>query len=194
MIMDRHIMEDAAIILRIKDGDVQAFSLLVEKYHRRLLSFIYRLTGDRDAAEDIGQEVFLNIYKTLNTFDETRGTPFSAWLFIAARNRCISELRSRQGREAVPIEAAGVLIAREKPVDQVLMEQERLEAITRSLELLREPYQSSILASIQGLPLTAIAKSSGVSVGTVKSRLFRAREMLKAFVREYRGGTSYERI
>ncbi len=94
----------------------------------------------------------------------------------------------------MPIDDAGVLIAREKPADQVVMEQERLEAITRSLEQLPEPYRSSILASIQGLPLAAIAQREGVSVGTVKSRLFRARELLKMYVREYLGGTSYERI
>jgi RNA polymerase sigma-70 factor (ECF subfamily) len=187
-------MEDTAIILRIKNGDVNAFSLLVEKYHRRLLSFIYRLIGDRDTTEDIGQEVFLNVYKTLRSFDETRGTPFAAWLFIVARNRCISEIRSRQGKEFVPIEDAGILIARETPADHVLMEQERLEAIARSLEQLPEPYKTSMLASIHGLPLTAIAKREGVSIGTVKSRLFRGREMLKVFVRAYLGGTNYERI
>jgi RNA polymerase sigma-70 factor (ECF subfamily) len=115
-------------------------------------------------------------------------------LFIAARNRCISELRSRQGKEFVAIEEAGVLIAREKPADQVLMEQERLEATATSLEQLPEPYKSSILASIQGLPLATIAKREGVSIGTVKSRLFRGREMLKAFMRTYLGGASYERI
>ena len=150
--------------------------------------------GDRGTAEDIGQEVFFSIYKGLDRFDETRGTPFSAWLFIAARNRCISELRSRQGKEHVPIEEAGALASREKLVDQVLLEQERLEAIQASLEQLPEPYKSSILAGIRGLPLHAIAKNEGISVGTVKSRLFRAREMMKLFVRERLGGTSYEGI
>lgn len=187
-------MEDRSIIEQVKAGNKDAFSLLVERYHRRLLSFIYRLVGDRETAEDIGQEVFLSLYKGLGRFDQTRGTPFSAWLFIAARNRCISELRSRQGREQIPIEEAGALASQEKPVDQVLLEQERLEAIQASLEQLPEPYISSILASISGLPLQAIARNEGISVGTVKSRLFRARGMVKLFVRERLGGTSYEGI
>lgn len=187
-------MEDLVIIRQIKDGNVDAFSFLVEKYHRRLLAFIFRLIGDKETAEDIGQEVFLNIYKTLNTFDENRGTPFSAWLFLAARNRCITELRAKRRKQQVPIEEVHDLAAQEKSIDLVLIEQERQEAIKASLEQLPEPYKSSILANLQGLSLDTIAKNGGISVGTVKSRLFRAREMMKSFVREYLGGTSYEGI
>ena len=185
---------ERTIIEQVKAGNVDAFSLLVEKYHRRLLSFIYRLVGDRETAEDIGQEVFLSIYKGLNQFDETRGTPFSAWLFIAARNRCISELRSRRGKEHVPIEEVVGLVTHEKAADQILIEQERLEALQESLEQLPEPFKGSILASISGMPLNAIAQNEGISVGTVKSRIFRAREMMKLFVRERLGGRSYEGI
>ena len=91
-------MEDPEIVQAVKDGDIEAFSLLVEKYHRRLLNFIYRLTSDAEIAEDIGQEVFLSVYKSLDGFDVKKGVPFSAWLFIAAKNRCMSELRSRRDK------------------------------------------------------------------------------------------------
>ena len=97
-------MEDIEIINRIKCGDIEAYSVLVEKYHRQLLNFIYRLTGDEKSVEDIGQEVFLSVYLSLQRFDEYRGTPFSAWLFIIARNRCVSQIRERRGRTILPID------------------------------------------------------------------------------------------
>ena len=71
--------------------------MLVERYHRNLLTFIFRIVRDWHLAEDIGQEVFLDVYKELPSFDPGRGSPFPAWLFIVARNRSISELR-RRGR------------------------------------------------------------------------------------------------
>ena len=64
-------MEDIEIIKRIKRGDIEAYSVLVEKYHRQLLNFIYRLTGDEKSVEDIGQEVFLSVYQSLQRFDES---------------------------------------------------------------------------------------------------------------------------
>jgi len=94
-------VDDIDIVKRVQAGDRNAFSLLVEKYHRPLLSFIYRLVGDDRSVEDIGQDVFLNVYKSISRFDLSEGVPFSAWLFIAARNRCISEgsrIEVRPGR------------------------------------------------------------------------------------------------
>ena len=187
-------MDDSSIIERVKKGDVESFSLLVEKYHRRLLAFIYRLIGDRAMAEDLGQEVFLQVYKSLKDFDTARGTPFSAWLFIAARNRCISELRSRQGKEQAPIEEAFSLAAEELAIDDALIEQEQREALLRSLSLLPAQYRSAITRSLQGASLQEIAEKEGVSAGTVKSRLFRARELMKAFVKEYFGRRGYEGV
>jgi RNA polymerase sigma-70 factor (ECF subfamily) len=96
-------VRDIDAISKIRAGDTEAFSALVEKYHRRLLNFIYTLTGDEAAVEDIGQEVFLSVYKSLDRFDEKRGVPFSAWLFIIARNRCISELRGSRDFGFVPL-------------------------------------------------------------------------------------------
>jgi len=76
-----------------KNSDVELYSLLVEKYHRRLLNFIYRLVSDERIVEDISQEVFISIYKSIMNYDLERGTPFSTCLFINGRNRCISKLR-----------------------------------------------------------------------------------------------------
>ena len=185
-------MEDFEIIKLVKKGDTEAFSFLVEKYHKHLLNFIFRLVGDEQIVEDIGQEVFFSVYKSLKDFDEQRGTPFSAWLFISARNRCVGELRSR--REKVSLDDMAPVPARGKTAEEMLIEKERSEAIKSSLEQLEEPFKSTILKSLQGDSMEDIANKDGISVGTVKSRLFRARKKMKMLVKEYFGGKGYEEI
>lgn len=187
-------MEDITVIEQIRNGDTEAFSILVEKYHRQLLNFIFRLVGDESIVEDLGQEVFLNVYKSLKDFDTNKGTPFSAWLFISARNRCISELRSRKGREKVSLEEVGGLICGEGNAEISLLEKEKRHAVLSSLVQLPERYKNVILGSLRGDSLEEIAACEGISTGTVKSRLFRAREKMKLFVRAYYGGKGYERV
>jgi RNA polymerase sigma-70 factor (ECF subfamily) len=186
------VMEDAAIIRRVRNGDTEAFSALVQKYHRPLLGFIYRLTGNREIVEDIGQEVFLNVYRSLSGFDETRGTPFSAWLFTAARNRCISELRRNKAGERISLDEIFAARSGGDSIEDRVIADEQWQAVQASLEHLPEPYRSTLLKSLQGEALSEIACDCGISAGTVKSRLSRAREKLKTFVMSYLGGKSYE--
>ena len=143
--------------------------------------------GDERLVEDIGQEVFLSIYKSIRAFDVGRGVPFSAWLFITARNRCISELR-RKTPKTLSIEATVTLPAKEKTPEQLASEEERLRAIQAALELLPEPYKSTILQSMRGDSPEEIARSHRISRGTVKSRLARAREKLRILLKEHWGG------
>jgi RNA polymerase sigma-70 factor (ECF subfamily) len=82
-------VEDADILKRIKNGDTNAYSEIVHKYHRHLLNFIYAYVGDERIVEDIGQETFISAFKSISEFDLKRGTPFSAWLYTIAKNRCI---------------------------------------------------------------------------------------------------------
>jgi len=171
--------EDSKWIQRIKNGETEEFSFLVEKYHHRLLSFIHRLVGDESIVEDLGQDVFLNIYKSLADFNELGKVPFAAWLFIVARNRAISELR-RQGR--VRITSFDESCAAPDPalygVD-ILIDRERHQALQESLSQLPEIYQSVILKSLNGDSIRKIAQLEDITPGTVKSRLFRARKQLK---------------
>jgi RNA polymerase sigma-70 factor (ECF subfamily) len=187
-------VDDIDIIRRVKAGDAESFSFLVEKYHKHLLNFIYGLLRDEKNVEDIGQEVFLNIYRSLRNFDELRGTPFSAWLFISARNRCVSELRKRRDQANVPIEEVPGLRDRSKSAEEMLVDREREALLASSLQQLEEPYRSSILLSLRGDSLEEIAVRQQVSIGTVKSRLFRARKKIRQFLRDHLGGKGYERI
>jgi RNA polymerase sigma-70 factor, ECF subfamily len=183
-------VDDIEVIRSVQAGDSESFSLLVDKYHRQLLNFVYRLLGDALNVEDIGQEVFLNIYKSIGEFNIQRGVPFSAWLFITARNRCISELRKRS-RSIIPIENLDDLPAREKTPERITGEEERFSAIHAALEQLPEPYRSTILQSIRGDSAEEIARSNRISSGTVKSRLSRARTKLRLLLQERPGGNDY---
>jgi RNA polymerase sigma-70 factor, ECF subfamily len=171
-------VDDFDIIKRVKGGDSDSFSILVKKYHKQLLNFIYRITGDEKNVEDIGQEVFFGVYKSLNNFDLSKGVPFSAWLFITARNRSISELRKIH-RVSVPIDDGPEPTAQDKSPEQDMIDNECLDTIRSSLQQLSEPYRSTILNSLSGASLKEIASFEGISPGTVKSRLFRSREMIR---------------
>jgi RNA polymerase sigma-70 factor, ECF subfamily len=186
-------VNDIDVVKRIQAGDSKSFSLLVEKYHKPLLNFIYRFVGDARIVEDIGQEVFLSVYKSMRDFDISMGTPFSAWLFITARNRCISELRKKH-QTSVSIEDTMEIAIRDKSPEQAIIDKEHLDAIKSSLKQLPEPYRSAILHSLRGLSLKEIARREVISLGTAKSRIFRAREKMKAMLFTYFGGKDHGRL
>jgi len=184
-------VDDFDVIKRVRNGDSDSFSILVKKYHRPLLNFIYRITGDEKNVEDIGQEVFLGVYRSLRNFDSSKGVPFSAWLFITARNCCISELRKNH-RVNVPIDGSPEPTDQDKSPEQDMLDHERLDAIRYSLQQLPEPYRSTLLKSLNGSSLNEIASFEGIPAGTVKSRLFRAREMIRLRITQYFGGANDE--
>jgi RNA polymerase sigma-70 factor (ECF subfamily) len=186
-------MNDNAIIKLIQSGDVDAFAKLVQKYHKNLLTFIYGFVRDPHLSEDIGQEVFLDVYKSLSKFDPEMGTPFSAWLYISARNRCISELRKRGRTENVPLEDYHIITGTEDTAEEVLISHERRQALAASLEQLPEPFRTTMVKSLQGASLNEIACQCGISQATVKTRLFRAKEKMIKLMKEYVGGVGYER-
>jgi RNA polymerase sigma-70 factor (ECF subfamily) len=185
-------MNDNAIIKRIKDGDVDAFAGLVRKYHKNLLTFIYRFVQDPHLSEDIGQEVFLDVYKSLAKFDPEMGTPFSAWLYISARNRCLSELRKQGRGESVPLEDYHMITGTEESAEAALIRHEGRQALAASLEQLAEPFRTAMIKSLQGATLHEIATQCGTSQDTVKSRLFRAKEKMKQLMKAYVGGVVHE--
>lgn len=187
--------DDLEIVRRVQCGDTQAFALLVEKHHRQLLNFISRLVRDESLVEDIGQEVFLSVFRSLRTFDEGRSVPFAAWLFIVARNRCIGELRRRRGKVFLPAEGLAGSAASDHgtPEDQALNE-ERRRAIAASLEQLPEPYRKALLGSLRGDSIEEHALAEGIPPGTAKSRLSRARERMRQLLGERRGGQGHEGV
>lgn len=186
-------MNDIAIIKRIQRGDVDAFAQLVQKYHHNLLTYIYRFVRDSHLTEDIGQEVFLDVYKSLSRFDPEQETPFSAWLYISARNRCVSELRKRGNAESVQLEDHHMITGAENTAEVALIRHQERQALAASLDQLPEPFRTTMVKSLQGATLREIASHCGISTATVKTRLFRAREKMKQLMKEYVGGIGHER-
>ena len=186
-------MNDNTIIRLIQDGKIDAYAGLVEKYHKNLLSFIYRFVRDPHLTEDIGQEVFLSAYKSLSKFDTETGTPFVAWLFVIARNRCINYLRDRQIVKNVPIDEDRQLPVSGGTAEEELIRHEELRILTSSLEQLPEPFKTTIMKSLEGASLDEIACEYGIPLSTVKSRLFRAKAKIRQLMNIYIGGVSHER-
>ncbi|MDR3628724.1 MAG: sigma-70 family RNA polymerase sigma factor [Desulfocapsaceae bacterium] len=178
-------MDEAEIIRTIKAGDIHAYALLVERYYRPLLAFIFKIVRDKDVVEDIGQEVFFSGYRSLNIFDEKKGVPFSAWIFTVARNHCISYLRQRRIREQRYVDVDTSLEDHKKNPEEEFFVREQKLAIAASLQQIPEPFRKTIMMSLEGCTLDDIAESQMVTLGTVKSRLFRARERMKILVGEH---------
>ena len=180
------VLEDGEVIRRVRNGDTNAFRVIVERYHRHLLNFIFTLVRDRATVEDIGQEVFLCAYRSLDRFDEKRGTPFGAWLFTIARNQCMSELRQQGRRRRLlgePCEGGAEAVAAPAPDgDDDVPDQERRRLLEDSVNQLPEPYRTVLIESCEGKRLREIARKYGLPAGTVKSRLFRARLWLRELI------------
>ena len=180
---------DEHLVSLSKDGNLDAFNSLVERYQGSVFNLCLRLVADRGAAEDATQEAFLSAYRSISRFD---GGNFRSWLFRIAANQCKDELR-RRGRR--PVEAfrsadpddnyqAEIPDSGETAPEYI----ERIElgeAIQGALMSLQfEQRQAILLADLHGYHYEEIATITGSNVGTVKSRIHRGRERLRALLRE----------
>lgn len=182
--------EDADIVLRCRKGDAEAFEVLVVRHQKRMLNVAYRMLGDYDEACDVVQEAFLAAWRAIRSF---RGeAKFSTWLYGIAVNRARNRIRQSQGRsrrETVPIDDPGGPDAgglrREVPdcgeSADGRLERKEIEARVRQCiaALEAEHREVLVLRDIQGFSYEEIAGMLDLPEGTVKSRLFRARAVLK---------------
>ena len=187
-------MDDTDIIARVRQGDTEAYALLVRKYHRGLLAFIHRLVRDAHLTEDLGQEVFLDAFKSLARFDPERGTPFGAWLYVLARNRCLSQFRKRGRLVLVSVDDAPEPAGDAPGMDEGLIAREERRTLAACLEQLDEPFRTAVRLSLRGQAVEDIARDLGVPASTVKTRLFRAREKLRRLFAAKTGGICHERV
>ncbi len=180
-------VDDAVLIQRCRRGNAAAFGTLVERYQDSLFNGIYRMVGSHEDAADIAQDVFLKAYRAIEGF---RGNAsFYTWLYRIAVNTCISRRRSLAARKAhlhVPLGAAGEDDAdRDPPATgpqpmQVVQDREERERIEGALGNLPEDYRIVVvLKDIEGYTYAEMAAMLDCSNGTVKSRLYRAREILR---------------
>lgn len=180
-------MDEGALINAAKDGDLAAFNQLVIAYQDLVYNQAYRVMGESEYAADATQEAFISAYRNLRSY---RGGSFRAWLLRIVTNACYDELRRRQRRPTTslePMDDAGDEVESphwladpgETPEDS--MERSELgTAIQSCLDELPLDFRSAvILVDIQGMDYTEAAQAVGKPVGTIKSRLARARSRLR---------------
>lgn len=168
---------DRTLIERVLAGDVEAFRELVEQHQRRVFEFVRNLVRHTPDAEDLVQEVFVAVFRKLDSFDAER-SQFSTWLLTIARNRCLNHLQ-RSSHPTVFCSEFDVESHTAQPLDAVLSRElhARLDAALDRLPL--EQRTAFVLAEIQELPYAEIASIEEVELGTVKSRVSRAKQRLR---------------
>ena len=181
--------QELAVIRRVQRGDTDAFEALVAAYEKNVFNVALQMTGNREDAQDMTQEAFLKAYSSLSSF---RGdSKFSSWLYRIVSNVCL-DFKRRQGRrpsssltvEDDEGENVQLDIADESQSPEALLERKMTrEAVRAGLQQLPdEQRQILLLREIQGLSYEEIGEAMGLEAGTVKSRIFRARKKLCAFL------------
>ena len=178
-------MDEASLIKQAQDGDVSAYNTLVLHYQDRVYNLAYRIISEPDAAADATQEAFISAYKALRRF---RGGNFKAWLMRIVTNACYDELRRRKRRpqssldELTELNESSPLLVSQNTLGPEDHQQnvELVQAIQRCLEeLTDEQRTAAVLCDVEGYDYSEIADIMSTSLGTVKSRLSRARAKLR---------------
>jgi RNA polymerase sigma-70 factor (ECF subfamily) len=187
-------MDELALIRSAQRGDLDAFNRLVLAYQDALFNTALRILGDEDLAADATQEAFLSAFRGLNAF---RGGSFKAWLLRTVTNACYDELRRKQRRPTTPLEPDSAdgdemdsprWLADPKLTPEQQIEADELEhAIQHCLESLPLEFRTVVvMADIQGLDYTEVAAAIRAPLGTIKSRLARARLRLRECLQGFR--------
>jgi RNA polymerase sigma-70 factor (ECF subfamily) len=183
---------DDRLMLQCQKGEAEAFNQIVQRHRTALVTFIARLLGDRETAEDLAQESLLRMYRAANRYKAEGSTKFTTWMYHIASNLCKNELRNRNRRQRHFIVQTDdqlrlgqdlIATAPADPAlqpDQQLVKKEQQSAVQNAISLLPETYRLPlVLRDIQGLSYNQVSATLKLPLGTVKSRINRARLMLK---------------
>ena len=193
---------DALLVERVKQGDQRAFALLVAKYERRVQRLLSRRVRDSAEIEDITQEAFIKAYRALPQF---RGeSAFYTWLYRIAINTAKNYLATKSRRPVTVGEFQGAddgeffdlgdVVEDNNTPDAVLHSRQVAEAVNAAIEALPEDLKAAItLREIEGLSYEEIAQAMDCPIGTVRSRIFRAREAIAQRLRPLLGTKEDER-
>jgi RNA polymerase sigma-70 factor (ECF subfamily) len=183
--------DDSAVVRACLDGDGRAFTELVLRYQTRLLNFVYRSIGDRERAEDLVQEAFIRVHRHLHRFDQSK--KFSTWVYTIASNLAKNELRNRSRNPLVlfqtikknweadhrPIQFEDT---RSRP-DDLFHKRHLRELVEATVAQLPEHHRAVfVLRELEGKSYEEIAEITGCNLGTVKSRLNRARNSFASII------------
>jgi len=177
-------LDDSAVVAAYLAGEPRGFDELVDRYQRRLLNFVYRTIGDRERAEDLVQEVFIRVHRHLHRFDQTK--KFSTWIYTIASNLAKNELRNRSRNPLVLFQTIKKnWEADHRPLqfedhhyrpDDLFRKRHLRELVEWAVAQLPEHHRMVfVLRELEGKTYEEIAEITDTNLGTVKSRLNRAR-------------------
>ena len=177
---------DAACVRRLQRGDINAFEILVRRHEKAIFNLVYRMLGNYDDAAETSQEVFLSAYRAIGQF---RGDAnFSTWLYRIALNQATTRRKSANLRQKMLVSIDGTDMVDDAQIGpaETLEKKELRERVQRALNEL-EPEDATVilLRDLQDIPYEDLAQMLKIPVGTVKSRLHRARQALKARLAAY---------
>jgi len=188
-------LDDHRLISKIREGDEFAFQELVRRYRNPITNYVYRMIDDYDRAVDLSQETFVRVYMSVDRYQATYS--FSTYIYRIAHNLAITELRQRKRRRLIPLptffsdkESEEIEVElpddRQIQADAALIADERRAAVTRAIASLPEKYRAPlVLCDLEEKSYEEIADVLGLPTGTVKSRINRARNLLKEKLRDF---------
>ncbi len=185
--------DEASLVKRARQGDLGAYDELVRRYQERIYATIYHMTANHEDANDLAQEAFIKAYQALRSFKG--GSSFYTWVYRIAVNKTINFLKQRKNRAQMSLNDLDVnaehdpdlvaLISDKTPRREINLN-ELQEKLNAAMQKLSEPHRLVVtLHDVQGLSHEEIADIMDCNIGTVRSRLFYARQQLQAYLSDY---------
>jgi RNA polymerase sigma-70 factor (ECF subfamily) len=182
--------QEKLLIQKCKNGDIPSFEILIESYQKKVFNIAYRMLSNADDASDVAQEVFLKVFKSIANFKEE--SSLSTWIYRITTNVCLDEMRRRKKTAVISMNSTIQLGDGEIDIqiedeslhpDEIVEEKELKDEVKKAIESLNDEHKIVIiLRDINGLSYDEIANTLQCSLGTVKSRINRARNSLKSIL------------
>jgi RNA polymerase sigma-70 factor (ECF subfamily) len=186
-------LDDRALVRRARQEDLEAFDELVQRYQERVYATIYHMTGNHEDANDLAQEAFIKAYRSLRSFKGD--SSFFTWVYRIAVNRTINFLKQRKRRNHLSLNDLDASAERDPDLVALISEKtprrdvslsELQEKLNVALQKLSDTHRLVVtLHDVQGLSHEEIGRVMDCNVGTVRSRLFYARQQLQAYLADY---------
>jgi RNA polymerase sigma factor RpoE len=185
--------EEMDLVKRARKGDLAAYDELVRRYQERIYATVYHMTANHEDANDLAQEAFIKAFQALRSFKG--GSSFYTWVYRIAVNKTINFLKQRRNKGQMSLDDMDfnaehdpdlvALISEKTPRREVNLA-ELQEKLNAAMQKLSEPHRLAVtLHDVQGMSHEEIAKIMDCNVGTVRSRLFYARQQLQAYLSDY---------